>query len=97
MIYEYINDYDINPKTNLQDLGLEWSGANGFCFDENGKVAIVWEDEKGYWCLPGGGKENNEIPAETFLREVKEEVSRFSLRDSDNESADWACSTFGAT
>ena len=74
MIYEYINDYNINSKTKLQDLGLDWNGANGFCFDESGKVAIVWEEEKGYWCLPGGGRENNETPEETFKRGVREEV-----------------------
>lgn len=70
MKYEYINDYTIRPENHLN---LDWSGANGFCFDESGRVCVVWEKEKGYWTLPGGGREDREIPEETFVREVNEE------------------------
>jgi len=71
MKYEYINDYQVQPE-NYADL--DWSGANGFCFDEEGRVCIVWEKKKGYWTLPGGGREGGENPEETFVREVKEEA-----------------------
>lgn len=59
-------DEGLNPET--------WAGATGFCFDDQGKVAIVYENEKGYWGLPGGGKEGLETPEQTFIREVKEEA-----------------------
>lgn len=68
---KFFNDYNINPE---QVESSNWTAANGFCFDEKGRVAIVWEKEKNYWTLPGGGKENNETPEQTFIREVKEEV-----------------------
>jgi ADP-ribose pyrophosphatase YjhB (NUDIX family) len=71
MNFEFFNDYKILDS---QWKDLNWAGANGFCFDESGKVCIVWENEKGYWTLPGGGKENNESPVETFRREVLEET-----------------------
>jgi ADP-ribose pyrophosphatase YjhB (NUDIX family) len=71
MRYEYVNDYLIQPE-NFENLN--WSGSNGFCFDETGKVCVVWEENKGYWTLPGGGREGNETPEETFTREVKEEA-----------------------
>ena len=70
----FINDFEINPDTNLGKMNMDWNYSNGFCFDDNGRVAIVYEKEKGYWCLPGGGKEAGETPVETFLREVREEA-----------------------
>lgn len=71
LIYKFKNDFEIKPE-NFENVN--WNSANGFCFDEEGKVAIVWEDEKGYWNLPGGGKENGESPEQTFVREVVEEA-----------------------
>lgn len=68
----YVNDFEINPNGNLENVN--WGAANGFCFDEKGKVAIVYEHEKGYWTLPGGGREVNETPEQTFVREVNEEA-----------------------
>lgn len=38
---EYVNDYLLKPE---DYKNLEWSGANGFCFDESGKVCVVWEE-----------------------------------------------------
>lgn len=68
----FYNDFDYRPDQNLKPES--WAGANGFCFDEEGKVAIVFEIEKGEWNLPGGGKEAGETPEQTFIREVKEEA-----------------------
>jgi 8-oxo-dGTP pyrophosphatase MutT (NUDIX family) len=65
----YVNNFELRPIEND-----EWNSANGFCFDEFGNVCIVWEEEKGYWCLPGGGREGDETPEETFIREVMEEA-----------------------
>jgi 8-oxo-dGTP pyrophosphatase MutT (NUDIX family) len=68
---KYVNDFEIKPEDYET---LDWKAANGFCFDQENRVAIVWEEEKGYWCLPGGGKENSETPEQTFVREVVEET-----------------------
>ncbi len=71
MRFEYYNDY-LTKDTDSDKV--DWRAANGFCFDENGLVCIVWEEEKGFWNLPGGGREGNENPRETFVREVLEET-----------------------
>lgn len=68
---KYYNDYEIRDVDHSKVI---WAGANGFCFDESGKVAIVLEHEKGFWNLPGGGREGTETPIETFVREVVEET-----------------------
>jgi 8-oxo-dGTP pyrophosphatase MutT (NUDIX family) len=68
----FYNDFDYRPDENLNPDS--WNAANGFCFDDEGKVAIVFEIEKGEWNLPGGGKEMGETPEQTFIREVKEEA-----------------------
>ncbi len=72
MKINFYNDYSDEVYKNFSNYN--WTGANGFCFNEKGEVAIVWETEKNYWTLPGGGKENNETPVETFVREVREET-----------------------
>lgn len=71
MKYEYHNDY---LTQDTESNKVDWRAANGFCFDDQGKVCIVWENEKDYWNLPGGGREGNERPMETFVREVLEET-----------------------
>ncbi|WP_282092165.1 NUDIX hydrolase [Epibacterium ulvae] len=44
------------------------------------KVLVILRDDKpdipfpGYWDLPGGGRENDETPAQCALRETEEEV-----------------------
>jgi 8-oxo-dGTP diphosphatase len=42
----------------------------------NGKILMVLHrsSTREYWTLPGGGIENNEIPEQTIVREVKEET-----------------------
>lgn len=51
-----------------------FAGANGFCYNVQGEICIVYGDSKNYWNLPGGGREENETPLDTFVREVKEEA-----------------------
>ncbi len=56
---------------------VNFNGAKGLVFI-NDKIIVFRRDNKTdkfplYIDLPGGGKENNESPFETFKREVKEE------------------------
>ena len=74
MKYEYYNDY---LTKDTESDKVDWRAANGFCFDENMNVALVWEEEKGFWNLPGGGREGNESPKETFEREVLEDTAAY--------------------
>lgn len=67
----YSNNFDKNA---LESLGEKFSGSNGFCYNEKGEFCIVFGDKKDYWNLPGGGREGNETPLETFIREVREET-----------------------
>ena len=53
---------------------IPWASANGYCLNNKKEVCIVWEEEKGVWNLPGGGKEVGETPEQTFRREVEEET-----------------------
>ena len=71
MKYIFYNDFTTQLENCANTI---WNGANGFCLNEKNEICIVWEKEKGEWNLPGGGKEENETPLETFIREVQEET-----------------------
>ncbi len=62
---------------NIFDNNRNFHGAKGIVFI-NKKMLVYRRDNKTdsfplYIDLPGGGRENNESPYETFKREVKEE------------------------
>lgn len=44
-----------------------------FIFSD-GDILIFLKEKIGQYKLPGGGKENNEKPEETFIREIHEET-----------------------
>ena len=46
----------------------------------NGKLAIFLKSKYGQYKLPGGGKEGDETPLETFIREVYEEAG-YSIKN----------------
>jgi kynurenine formamidase len=48
-------------------------GAYALVFDQQGRVALVFED--GAWYLPGGGIDGQETPEQALEREVREECS----------------------
>lgn len=56
-----------------QHAKIMWTSSNGFCLNAQKEICIVWEEEKGEWNLPGGGREEGENPEQTFIREVEEE------------------------
>lgn len=49
-------------------------GADAAIFNENGEILLMERADGRGWCLPCGFVEPNERPAETVLREVREET-----------------------
>ena len=49
-------------------------GCSAAIFDEGGRVLLTRRADNGQWCLPSGGMEPGESPAETAVREVFEET-----------------------
>ena len=59
-----------DPNQDLEGKILQ--GVHGFCFYD-GKLVIVYAENKKYWTPPGGGIEPEETYEEATIREVKEE------------------------
>ena len=49
-------------------------GCSAAIFNEEGKVLLTRRLDNGQWCLPSGGMDAGESPAETCIREVFEET-----------------------
>ena len=49
-------------------------GAEAAIFDADGRILLVRRADDGRWCLPCGWVEPNESPAETAVREAREET-----------------------
>ncbi len=49
-------------------------GAFGVIFDDEGRVLLCHRTDHDLWNLPGGTVEPGETPADTVIREVKEET-----------------------
>ena len=62
----------LNPTQNLEGKILE--AVHGLCFYE-GKLIVVYAENKGYWSLPGGGIEKGETCEEAAAREIHEETN----------------------
>lgn len=61
------------------DRSSDFDGAKGVVLLGDTLVALLRDDRPGlpwagWWDLPGGGREGQETPAETFARETREEV-----------------------
>ena len=50
------------------------TGARAILFNEDGKVALIHSLNRGWYKLPGGGHENDELRRENLQREVLEET-----------------------
>lgn len=48
--------------------------ADAVVFDDEGRALLQRRADDGSWCLPGGYVEPNETPAETAVREAREET-----------------------
>ncbi len=68
---------DINSENDLQDRNIR--GCRAYCFYNN-QLVIVYSDSKGFWSLPGGGREKGETVSEAVTREVKEETNMRVLK-----------------
>ncbi len=49
-------------------------GADGAIFDESGRILLMLRSDNRTWCLPCGWVDPGESPAETVVREVREET-----------------------
>ena len=49
-------------------------GAGAAIFDNDGRVLLMRRADSGSWCLPAGYTDPNETPAETAIRETREET-----------------------
>jgi len=61
-----------DPLLDLEGKILQ--AVHAFCFCE-GKMVVVYSDEKGYWAPPGGGIELGETYEQAIVREVLEETN----------------------
>lgn len=70
VIYENYNSSAIGK------FSEKWprEASRGVVYFSNGDILIFLKEKIGQYKLPGGGKEDNEKPEETFIREVHEET-----------------------
>jgi 8-oxo-dGTP diphosphatase len=61
-----------DPMNDLEGKVLQ--GVHAFCFYE-GKLVIVYAENKKYWTPPGGGIEPAETYEEAVVREIREETN----------------------
>jgi ADP-ribose pyrophosphatase YjhB (NUDIX family) len=71
---------DLPPAEVRRRLGAELGrvtpsvGANAAIFDQDGGLLLMQRSDDQLWCLPGGLVEVDETPAETAVREAREET-----------------------
>ena len=60
----------------LDDFIGSWpsEASRGVIHFSDGDILVFFKERIGQYKLPGGGKENNETPEQTFMREVLEET-----------------------
>lgn len=63
---------DIDSIDEIQDKKI--SGVHAYCFC-NGKLVIVYAENRGQWTPAGGGVEIDETVEEAVIREVREETN----------------------
>lgn len=84
-ILELVEEYygvalDVPPEEVRERLAAELGhvtpkvGAAAVVFDDDDRVLLMKRADTGTWCLPGGIVEVTESPAETVVRETREET-----------------------
>ena len=76
---EVINDnviYEDYGNIFLDDFIGSWpsEASRGVIQFPDGDILVFFKERNGQYKLPGGGKENDETPEQTFMREVLEET-----------------------
>ena len=71
---EVIYENYSNPRLANYNLYYPREASRGLVFLPNGNILAFLKPKIGQYKLPGGGKEGNETPEETFRREVLEET-----------------------
>lgn len=79
VIDEVINDniiYEDYGNIFLDDFVDCWpsEASRGIIQFSDGNILVFFKERIGQYKLPGGGKENNETPEQTFMREAYEET-----------------------
>ncbi len=69
-----VTDNDIGEQYQELTNPKERFASRGIVLRDDGKIAIFYKSKKNEYKLPGGGREDNELPEETFKREVLEET-----------------------
>lgn len=74
---EVINDniiYEDYGNIFLDDFVGSWprEASRGVIQFSDGDILVFFKERIGQYKLPGGGKENNETPEQTFIREAYE-------------------------
>ena len=74
-------EYDFENCKVINHYGDNYLGYTNHCRDasrailcKNGNIMLSHETKIGQWMIPGGGREENETPAECCIREVAEET-----------------------
>lgn len=81
LVEEYYGEtFDLPPEEVRSRLASELGhvtpkvGAGAVLFDDDGRLLLMKRADNGTWCVPGGIVEVTESPAETVVRETREET-----------------------
>ncbi len=69
-----ISDYLRDLRAKVGHDILMMPAATAVIFDDSGQILLQRRSDNGLWCLPGGGIEPDEEPADALVREVYEET-----------------------
>ncbi len=69
-----IKDSDVGYVDNKMTNPLIRHASRGIVFNDFSEIAVFNKRNKNEYKLPGGGRESNETPTETFTREILEET-----------------------
>lgn len=67
---------DVRERLTVDEFGAITPkvGATAAVFDDDGRILLIERADNGKWAVPGGHAESGESPAETAVRELREET-----------------------